>query len=76
MNFKSKIFLTKPKGSEILNTNHYKLKILTPKEMLKRLSIVLAQVKARNTSENLLNEIKSYILCTGQNKLPKMYITV
>ena len=33
-------------------------KILTPKRMLQRFPIVLAQVKARNTSENLLNEIK------------------
>ena len=33
------------------------LKILTPKQMLQRLSIALAQVKAGNTSENLLNEI-------------------
>ena len=31
------------------------LKILTPKQMLSRLSIALAQVKAGNTSENLLN---------------------
>ena len=32
------------------------LKILTPKQMLKKLPIALAQVKAGNTSENLLNE--------------------
>ena len=31
------------------------LKILTPKQMLQRLSIALAQVKAGNNSENLLN---------------------
>ena len=34
------------------------LKILTPKQMLQRLPIALAQVKARNNSENLLNEIR------------------
>ena len=34
------------------------LKILTPKQMLQRLPIALAQVKAGNTSENLLNAIK------------------
>ena len=34
------------------------LKILTPKQMLQRLPIALAQVKAGNTSENLLNEIR------------------
>ena len=33
------------------------LKILTPKQMLQRLPIVHAQVKAGNNSENLLNEI-------------------
>ena len=37
------------------------LKILTPKQMLQRLPIALAQVKARNRSENLLNEIKQII---------------
>ena len=37
------------------------LKILTPKEMLQRLPIALAQVKAGNTSENLLNEIRQII---------------
>ena len=31
------------------------LKILTPKQMLQRLPIALAQVKAGNTSENLLS---------------------
>ena len=33
------------------------LKILTPKQMIQRLEIALAQVKGGNTSENLLNEI-------------------
>ena len=37
------------------------LKILTPKQMLQRLSIALAQVEAGNTSENLLNEIRQMI---------------
>ena len=31
------------------------LKILSPKQMLQRLSIALAQVKAGNNSESLLN---------------------
>ena len=34
------------------------LKILTPKQMLQRLPIALVQVKAGNTSENVLNEIR------------------
>ena len=32
------------------------LKILTPKQMLQRLPIALAQVKAGNNSESLLND--------------------
>ena len=38
-----------------------RLKILTPKQMLQRLPIALAQVKAGNTTENLLNEIRQFI---------------
>ena len=34
------------------------LKMLTPKQMLQRLPIALAQLKAGNNSENLLNEIR------------------
>ena len=34
------------------------LKILIPKQMLQRLPIALAQVKAGNNSESLLNEIR------------------
>ena len=34
-----------------------RLKILTPNQMLKRLPTVLAQIKAGNNSEILLNEI-------------------
>ena len=37
------------------------IKILTPKQMLQRLPIALAQVKTDNTSENLLNEIRQII---------------
>ena len=37
------------------------LKILTPKQMIQRLPIALAQVKAGNNSENLLNEIQQII---------------
>ena len=46
---------------KILNFNQQRkgrgLKILTSKQMLKRLSIAFAQVKVGNASENLLNEI-------------------
>ena len=34
------------------------IKILTPKQMFQRLPIALAQLKAGNTSENLLNETR------------------
>ena len=37
------------------------LKTLTPKQMLQRFPIALAQVKSGNTSENLLNEIGKII---------------
>ena len=37
------------------------LKILTPKQMLQSLPIILTQVKAGNISENLLNEIRQII---------------
>ena len=35
-----------------------RLKILTPKRMLQRLPIALAQIKAGNNQENLLNETR------------------
>ena len=42
-------------------TNGKGLKILKPKQMFQRLPIALAQVKAGNNSENLLNEIRQII---------------
>ena len=44
------------------------LKILTPKQILQRLPIALAQVKAGNNSENLLNEIRQIIYSLYQSK--------
>ena len=44
------------------------LKILTPKQMLQRLPMALAQVKAGNNSENLLNEIRQIIYSLYQSK--------
>ena len=50
------------------------LEILTPKQMLQRLPIALAQVKAGNNSESLLNEIrKLFILCINRNTSLKKY---
>ena len=42
-------------------SDHSNLKILSPKQILQRLPIALAKVKAGNTSENLLNEIKKIL---------------
>ena len=66
--FESKIFSIKSKGAGILNPNHSKLKVLTPKQMLQRLPIALAQVKAGNNSESLLNEIGQVIYSLYQSK--------
>ena len=53
------------------------LKILTPNQMLSRLPVSLAQLKAGNNSEKLKNEIsKYYILCTDQKNLQKMFIKI
>ena len=44
------------------------LKILAPKQMLQRLLIALAQVKAGNNSEGLLNEIRQIVYSLYQSK--------
>ena len=44
------------------------LKILTPKQVLQRLPAALAQVKAGNKSENLLNEIRQIVHSLYQSK--------
>ena len=44
------------------------LKILTPKKMHQRLPISLAQVKAGNNSESLLNEIRQIFYSLYQSK--------
>ena len=66
--FKSKIFLTESTETGILNTDNSKLKMLTPKQMLQRLPIALAQVKVGNNSENLLNEMRQIIYSLYQVK--------
>ena len=45
-----------------------RLKILTFKQMLQRLSIALAQIKAGNNSESLLNEIRQIAYSLYQSK--------
>ena len=53
------------------------LNILTPSQLLSRLPISLAQLKAGNNSEKLKNEIGNYcILCTDQKNLQNNSIKV
>ena len=47
--------------TEANKTSGKRLKILTSKQMLQRLQIALAQVKAGNNSDTLLNEIRQII---------------
>ena len=42
--------------------------MLTPKQMLQRLPIALAQVKVGNNSESLLNEIKQIVYSLYHSK--------
>ena len=63
--FKSGIFQVSKESQEGKGANEMsrvnaseRLKILAPDKMLKRLPIALAQVKAGNNSESLLNEIR------------------
>ena len=44
------------------------LNILTPEQMLQKLPIALAQVKAGNNSESLLNEIRQIVYSLYQSK--------
>ena len=44
------------------------LKILTPKQMLQGLPISLAQIKAGNNSQSLLNEIRQIVSSLYQSK--------
>ena len=50
-------------------------KILTPKQMLQKLQITLAQVKVGNTSEKVLNEIHQviYSLYRAKEIIKKVY---
>ena len=54
------------------------LKMLTPKEILQRLPIALAQVKVGNNSDNLLNEIRqiAYSLHQSKDITNKLYNTI
>ena len=66
--FDGKIFPIKTKGMGFLHFDHSKFKILTAKQMLQRLPIALAQVKAGNNSDGLLNEIMQIVYSLYQSK--------
>ena len=44
------------------------LKIITPKQMFQKLPIALAQVKAGNNTENLLNKIRQIVYPLHQSR--------
>ena len=61
--FESRIFLKREKLKKGTG-----LKILSPKQMLQRLSKAFAQIKAGNNSESLLNEIRQIVYSLYQSK--------
>ena len=65
--FKSGIFQVSKESQKGEGTNEM-LKILTPNQKFKRLPITLAQVKAGNNSENLLNEIRQIVCSLYRSK--------
>ena len=54
--------------AELKATKGIRLKILTPKQMLQRLPIAIAKLKARNNSKNLLTEIRQIVYSLYQSK--------
>ena len=62
------ILKTKKKKAVEDQTKGTGLKILTPKQMLQRLPIALAKVKAGNNSEIFLNEIRQIIYSLYRSK--------
>ena len=68
--FKSGIFQVSKESQESQEGTgaNKMLKILTPNQMLKRLPIALAQVKAGNNSESLLNEIRQIVYSLYRSK--------
>ena len=66
--FDSKIFPIKTKGTGYLESEPSTFKLLTPNQMLKRLPIALAQIKAGNNSETLLNEIRQIVYSLYRSK--------
>ena len=61
-------YLSMVSEAKLKATTGTKPKILTPEQMLQRLPIALAQVKAVNNSENLLNQIRKIVYFLYQSK--------
>ena len=64
---------SKTKSESIYRSKHDEtkgtgLKILTPKQMLQRIPIALAQVKAGSNSKSLLNEVRQIVYSLYQSK--------
>ena len=66
--FDSKISPIKTKGTGYLKSKPSSFEISTPNQMLKRLPIALAQVKAGNNSESLLNGIRQIVYSLYRSK--------
>ena len=64
--YSSMIFESKTKPIKAIKGKG--IKILKSKQMLQRLPIALAQVKAGNNSESLLNEIRQIVYSLYQSK--------
>ena len=62
------LMMPEAKTKATKGTKGTELKILTPKQMLERLPIALAKVKAGNNPESLLNEIRQIVYCLYQSK--------
>ena len=62
------LMASKAKNKSNKETSEVGLKILTPKQIIQRLPIVLAQLKAGDTSECLLNEIRKIVYSLYQSK--------
>ena len=59
-NMSRNIYESKQKGTVV--------KMLTPNQMLKRLPIALAQIKAGNNSQSLLSEIRQIVYSLYRSK--------
>ena len=49
-------------------SDHSNLKVLSPKQVCQKLPIALAQIKAGNTSENFLNEIRKIMFLVSRKR--------